>query len=244
VLEKVLEQIAVNSRGVRTILLNSLLLVALAAAWISDTWPGLAVPAFFVAFAIVAGAIALLYSAAKRARKKDGQRPEAKRDASVAALRGALRDRLATRFGERVHESNDQELPPDRRPLVRDSDDVVDVLLRLLLHFAPSSRQFALPSSRQFALEYRHAALFLRKVSVPFERHEQQRQLTPELAKWKFVSRNENVFNVEAGAFAIEHFHGHTNIRVLDPSRVTVEGSVRGKSIENLPPEVRPPAYN
>lgn len=47
--------------------------------------------------------------------------------------------------------------------------------------------------------------------------------LPAELSRWKMLVHNSNSFNVAAGAFEIEHFHGTTHIRILDNSRVTVE---------------------
>jgi len=61
---------------------------------------------------------------------------------------------------------------------------------------------------------------------------ELQRARQLSLANWKIVTHGHDAFNVEAGAFEIEYFQGQTNIRVLDLSRVTIEGAARGKKSE------------
>jgi hypothetical protein len=60
------------------------------------------------------------------------------------------------------------------------------------------------------------------------DRHQPQ---LAELEKWRLVVQGDQAFNIAAGAFEIEHFHGKTNIRVLDTSRVTVETGKRGVSL-------------
>jgi hypothetical protein len=65
----------------------------------------------------------------------------------------------------------------------------------------------------------------------------------PELVKWKIVPHSENAFNVVAGSFEIEHFHGKTNIRILDPSHVTVEGATRGTKSKAAAPDIPVPVY-
>jgi hypothetical protein len=54
---------------------------------------------------------------------------------------------------------------------------------------------------------------------------QERRRLPAEIRKWTLSEQSENAFTVEAGAFVIEHFHGHTNIKVNDPDRVTVQPS-------------------
>jgi hypothetical protein len=70
-----------------------------------------------------------------------------------------------------------------------------------------------------------------------------RRQSEGELANWKLIKHSETAFNVAAGAFEIEYFNGHTNIRVLDSSRVTIEGPQRGAAEDIIPPGIRPPSY-
>ncbi len=57
-----------------------------------------------------------------------------------------------------------------------------------------------------------------------------------ELEKWLLLVQGDEAFNVAAGAFKIEHFHGRTNIRVIDTSRVTVENGKRGVSLPDALP--------
>jgi hypothetical protein len=65
-----------------------------------------------------------------------------------------------------------------------------------------------------------------------------------ELEKWKLVRHSDEAFNIKAGAFEIEYFHGKTNIRVLDSSRVTVEGENRGEKLQAGLVGVLPAAYH
>ena len=56
---------------------------------------------------------------------------------------------------------------------------------------------------------------------------ESWRELTSareEMNRWRVKGNGPNAFNVSAGAFEIEHFHGQTHIRVLDSSKVSVSG--------------------
>ena len=64
-----------------------------------------------------------------------------------------------------------------------------------------------------------------------------------EMRKWKLTTHSEEAFSITAGSFEIEFFHGQTNIRVLDSSRVTVEDAKRGIKSKVAPPEIRPPVY-
>jgi hypothetical protein len=64
-----------------------------------------------------------------------------------------------------------------------------------------------------------------------------------ELAKWAVAVQGQEAFSVKAGSFEIEHFHGRTNIKILDPSVVTVEVPVTEGGTQILPPEIRPPTY-
>jgi hypothetical protein len=65
------------------------------------------------------------------------------------------------------------------------------------------------------------------------------------LKKWYLVVQGDEAFNIAAGAFEIEHFHGKTNIRVLDTSRVSVEIGTgkRGVSLSDAPPGLKPATY-
>jgi hypothetical protein len=67
--------------------------------------------------------------------------------------------------------------------------------------------------------------------------------LPDELAKWELITHGRHAFNVIAGSFEIEHFHGQTNIRVLDPLRVTLESEVRGVKPAAASSEMGAPIY-
>ncbi len=65
-----------------------------------------------------------------------------------------------------------------------------------------------------------------------------------EAAAWNISAQGKDAFTVTAGAFEIEHFHGKTNIRVLDTSQVTVEGPTRGSRLNIETDQVKPPSWN
>jgi hypothetical protein len=65
-----------------------------------------------------------------------------------------------------------------------------------------------------------------------------------ESEKWQLVPQGKRAFKIEAGVLEIEYFHGHTNIRVMDASRVTVEGNTRGSKIKGADWDILAPLWN
>jgi hypothetical protein len=72
---------------------------------------------------------------------------------------------------------------------------------------------------------------------------ETRRAASKELATWKLHEHGEEAFNIIAGAFVIEHFHGRTNIRILDSTRVTVESENRGQKSSIAPLGINAAVY-
>jgi hypothetical protein len=72
----------------------------------------------------------------------------------------------------------------------------------------------------------------------------------PELKKWHASTQGDGAFSVDAGVFQIDHFHGATNIRVIDTAHVTVEGRKRlppifdGGLPDSPDDEIRAPSLN
>jgi len=80
-------------------------------------------------------------------------------------------------------------------------------------------------------------------LGVHRRRHDISR-LPAQLRAWELEVVDPNAFQIKAGDFEIEHFHGQTNIRVLNPSVVTVEGPRRGVMLPDAPAGLRPLAVN
>jgi hypothetical protein len=114
---------------------------------------------------------------------------------------------------------------------------------RLLLAHRASRRAWTPQSLRHETLRSLRQEI-LRALPNKQEPTERDRAVSPELEKWKIIPVSKDAFNVVAGAFEIEYFHGRTNIRVLDPTSVTVEGPNRGEKSEVAPPEVRPAVWH
>jgi hypothetical protein len=222
---------------VRAWLLNGILVVLFGCAWASDRWPHLVIPLITVGVVATIGGALLLYASFKRTRADECHRgvvaiaaePKVPRkdtssefdrvffpefDRTVgreAVLRAALfrgdLDQLATEWSAR-----------ERRHYIHA---VAYVRAARLRGSMPTTWAFA-------ALDYDHFALALRDVTTPAS----TKPHLPELAKWKLERQGDDAFNIDAGAFQIEFFHGRTNIRVLDASQVTVEGKLRGQAIQ------------
>jgi hypothetical protein len=190
----------------RIALLNAPLFLLFGAAWVSDKWPNLATSAMVIAFVIAGLEFAALAWLGKRAKLiEDRAIDEARRD--VDHERAGYEQTLAYR---------------ERRYFRHH-------------HLVLQLREHQLQQMRASRVETWAFG------SIPSERwleHLVQREVeraqllkhsgSNELRKWKFESHGPEAFNIIAGAFVIEHFHGQTNIRVLDPSRVSVESKVRG----------------
>ncbi len=83
-----------------------------------------------------------------------------------------------------------------------------------------------------------------RVLLTPSESFERSISPAAPLDAWKLVAHGDRSFNIVAGTFEIEYFHGQVNIRILDPTKVTVEGSDRGAPVISVPPLVKAPIYN
>ena len=77
---------------------------------------------------------------------------------------------------------------------------------------------------------------------IALKEMERRRKPFAELEKWRIVAQGDKAFHISAGAFEIEHFHGMTNIRVIDASRVTVETSKRGEPLPDTELGILKPA--
>jgi hypothetical protein len=207
-----------NNDHVRAAFLNSIMLLVFAAAWVSDVWPQATALALGVTFAVVVGTTASLYFVARRAST-----------ARRASNEGFLRP----------HEvkPKKQEAGP-----LRDDRDYVHYVASEVGHaFAKqvldwhSHRNKPLTKADATFIAYMAAThdylCELRKIDELHLKGSRLRtwQAAParDLESWKFIPLGPSAFNIEAGAFVIEHSCGHTNIQVLDPARVAVEGGRR-----------------
>jgi hypothetical protein len=228
-------------------MLNTAIVLVFACAWIADRWPSLTLLALLFAFIIVAGEVIILcLLSAKKASSGQAHSP---------------REEIDPPFAEEVDYSIVSDDDADqRRKLARER------LVRLVLKkFAEqhASRNWPIPTIEHrgdnveldrwaavLAKNYAAAsyALYLletsaNKSNTAPQRNARRLPAKPELVNWKIVTHGGDAFNVEAGAFEIEHFGGHTNIRVLDPSRVTIEGTRRGVKSEVAPADISVPIY-
>jgi hypothetical protein len=200
-------------------LLNAPLFLLFGAAWIADKWPNLATSAMIIAFVIAALEFATLAWLGRRARLRE--------DRAIDQVRRNVQQELA---------DYEQRLAYYEQRYAR----------RIRQQYSASHMRA--PHLQMRASRVETWALNERWLEFQKEIERAQSLLKhgapSELRKWKFVSHGAEAFNIVAGAFEIEHFHGQTNIRVLDPSRVTVEGKIRGdsKSI-GVPAGVRAATY-
>jgi hypothetical protein len=219
-----------SDRG-RIVLLNATLVFLFACAWVSDRWPELALPVTISAFVVVVGEAILIYRLARRFTSPD---------ASQAASNIPV-PKLVESYD--VHHDDDLftkvTIPKEYEKLL--------ALHRHRLHSyavrarASRASTWALAALRDDELSYR---VIVRKIEAALAMQlELRRPLRSELAKWKVVTHGDEAFRIVAGAFEIEYFHGLTNIRVLDSSRVTIEGETRGVKSKAAPHGIRPPVY-
>jgi hypothetical protein len=209
-----------NSERGRVAFLNAMLLLAFAAAWVSDQWPQFAIPAIAFAGLVVFGAALLLYVAAKHARACKEPPPKNPEHQSVQ------------------HETS--HATPASATVERKSLWSVEVLANLYAH----GRAY---DDEAFISFLAHRPSDIRAAYVALSQSWPLKHGLPstpdELSKWRLIRHAPDSFNIRAGSFEIEHFHGHTNIRVLDPSRVTVEGEERGVRPKSAPPGIKAPVY-
>jgi hypothetical protein len=217
----------------RTVLLNATLFVLFGFAWLSDRWPELATTAILSACAFVAFEVILLFNFSRRDEPdaKDGAVEAAKPQATANARSNlpvaspkafpndeALKDAL---YSE-ILESQSQAL----RALQRHRAHLLTEAY--LLH----EKNVATYLLRWTTAHSREARF---KFLVAVKELDRRQPRLAELEKWRLLVQGDE-FNVAAGAFEIEHFHGRTNIRVLDTSRVTVETGKRGVSLPDAVP--------
>jgi hypothetical protein len=225
-------------------------LLLFASAWVADQWPEFTIPALVLAAVVVFGDAVLFAVLARQAASKDGasqgvqdekreisdvvfEEPEERRHADV----------VAAWFSSTINEQHLIALTSveQRRAMVEQRRAIYRWHLHYALRQSRASRAWTLAalSEETFrALDKAQLQLWLAR-----ELFEPRRIISPELEKWKVVTHSKDAFNIVAGAFEIEHFHGRTNIRVLDASRVTVEGTKRGEKPKGVLPDIRPAIY-
>lgn len=235
-----------KSDRVRVVLLNATLLLLFASAWVSDRWPEYTLTAIVSAFIVVIGEVILLYVMAKRAASQsnsqfpvpkvvDSQRVQHDHDLPVEVL---SRDVVFQRdFGDALTEHESLVLH-HRYMMLHHQNNML---------YALRPRASRVSTWALAALLEDQAARVVTVRNLKIARERIARELAPpisrELEKWKVVPHGDEAFNIVAGAFEIEFFHGLTNIRILDSSRVTVEGETRGVKSKAAPPNIRPARY-
>jgi hypothetical protein len=223
-----------RSDKLRTGFLNVTLLLVFACAWVSDQWPKFATAAVALGCALAVFQIALLLNLGK-SRNRD-----AHNEAKVVQTTEIPVSHIAGRSSEVAV------IPATALALN-------EALYSELLH-SQSRAVHALKHSHRYKANalVRHAQLL--SWTVEHSREDRfkflmalkgldRRPSPSELEKWRLVVQGDEAFQIAAGAFEIEHFHGKTNIRVLDTSRVTVETDKRGVPLPDAPPGLAPATY-
>ena len=213
---------------VRSAIPYAVLLAVFASASISDARPGL------TSYAIM-GAAASIFAAL----------------VAIFFLSSSGRDGTASNVVSKVGE---RESPIARAEVVVSDRELAIATLEYAVALRPSSDpNFAVRlmksrlDSRHKALAHarrNNIALYEYLVGVEEGISRGSVAIPEELAKWRYTSRGERAFSVTAGAFEIDHFHGHTNIRVLDPSTVTVQGLTEDEDGRVHPAQLRTPMWN
>ena len=198
------------------LVLNSTLFFLFAAATIADHWPNFAVAAGVVAFVAVAIEAYIFWRYAHL--------PAPSADHALASV-------PAPAFPEVAH----SDLFLISPTLVDRNRDDLRIVTYIRNHHNHDHRRFSAWANAHLR-EERFQYLNIVKVM-------ERRKPITELEKLKVVAHGNDAFNIVAGAFEIEFFHGRTNIRVLDSSKVTIEGANRGEKLPGLPPAHQPPTY-
>jgi hypothetical protein len=222
----------------RVVLLNASLFVLFGFAWISDRWPELATTAILAASAFVVIEGFLLFKLSRRhERNKEEVRTV---EVTNSSLTHDARSNLPT------FSLNDQALKDALYSEILQSQS--QALRTLQRHRAHLLHEGHLVHQKDFAnyflrwtTAHSREARFRFLVAVKELEHTQPK--LAELKKWRLIVQGDEAFNIAAGAFEIEHFHGKTNIRVLDTSRVTVETGKRGVSLPDALPGLSPVSY-
>lgn len=204
-----------SMRG-RGVLLYAALLLVFASAWASDTWPRLTVPAILFAVLVVLGEAIALVWAARRLRSNE-----------MASKNTVVLDYVSRELHSSLHSVG--KWSSEHHDL--------DVLLlnenQVLRYRASRPSTWAMGRGLNDEL---CAPIIQRSLRQPL-----QSQLPSPIRNWKITGESTDAFNIEAGAFEIQHFHGQTNIRVIDPDQVTVEGVRRDSSGRDAPVAIREP---
>ncbi len=197
----------ITNARLRGYVLNATLILVFGSAWVSDRWPELTVPALSFAAAFVLAEVGLAYLAAKRMST-----------ASKAASHEAL---------ETTVELYVSKLGLDYKPLVIDFErgNLVESYLKL----RTTGMDLAIEAFLLANTDYKRLSRAIQKEALLqklVDKSMSQRWVPPvhgDLSTWLFTEHSDKDFNLAAGAFEIQHFHGHTNIIVRDTSAVTVE---------------------
>jgi hypothetical protein len=249
---------------IRVVFLNAALLIILASAWVSDKWPDLAPLAISIAVATVIGESLLLYVGARQLAAQNSSIQETAIDKAVGGSEkvdveqpdfdlvaynaGELAPSRARYFPAMLHNYS---TPHTRAYLfygrARFLDD--NVLLQALRPRASEVSTWALgvlaeKRSLYLAFAKELESRLIKELELCQSLNiKAVAPVTTELAKWQLIKHNDEAFNIVAGSFEIEYFHGRTNIRVLDSSRVTVESRTRGEVSDIAPADLRPSIY-
>lgn len=217
-----------NNRA-RSLTLNAPLVLIFLSAWVSDRWPMVTLPAIATAVAGVVVEAVWLYRSAKNAKLEARGVPQSveltippyEHDENVESKTGGIVSNVSVAtFGVDDHAYR---------------------------HFLIASSQNAAKHVAMMASSHPAVATFERDLMAAWSRRANDNRLTPlDLAKWQLSTQGDRAFRVDAGAFEIHHFHGHTNIRVIDVDRVTVEAKPRDHRSRRVAfaPVLCSPLYN
>ena len=209
-----------TSDRVRIIFLNATLFVLFLAVWASDQWHEFAVPALTAGFLVVAATATLLYVTAKRVRSK------------------IKSNDVHQSVGEKPRIQETSHLDASDLPVARDTLESRPsdyMIVRNRLHHVTYQARPRASQASTWPLVALHEEFVASHVLRPKLRRELAKRRVLETAKWQVVPQGEGAFTIVAGALVIEHFHGRTNVRVLDSSQVTVEGELRGTKKQSRP---------
>jgi hypothetical protein len=223
----------------RTVLLNASLFVLFGFAWVSDRWPELATMAILAAAGFVAIEGFLLFRFSRR-HERNGKDEVNTVEVAHSPLTHVARNSMSTAS------SNDQALKDALySEILQSQSQALRALQRHRAHLLHDAHLVHEKDFANFFLRWTTAhsreARFRFLVAIKELEHSQPK--LAELKKWRLVVQGDEAFNIAAGAFEIEHFHGKTNIRVLDTSRVTVETGKRGVSLSDVLPGLTPATY-
>ena len=235
-----------RSDRVRLTLLNGTLLLVFVTAWVSDRWPEFTLTAIVIACAVVLGEAILLYVSAREAAACKEPPPKVIENQHVMhdynlPVAPAQQARLTNRAEEVITEFAMRQVELRYRDRLALHHEYMPEALRPRAGRVSSWSLGALQEDQTLCLAFVREYFRLARERgrlVPI-----RPQVPDELAKWELITHGRESFNIVAGSFVIEHFHGRTNIRVLDPLRVTVEGEKRGAKSKVAPPEIDAPIY-